>query len=35
MDQTSAWMLGVIAFGIVFYIFAMYYANHCGVEDES
>lgn len=25
MDQTDVWMLGVIAFGVVFYLFSVYY----------
>jgi len=25
MDQTDVWMLGVGAFGIVFYLFSVYY----------
>ena len=25
MDQTGIWMLGVGAFGVVFYVYALYY----------
>ncbi len=27
MDQTTYWMLGVIAVGLVFYCFSVYFAN--------
>lgn len=38
MDQTDVWMLGVGAFGVVFYLFAMYFHktgsyHHHGEED--
>ncbi len=32
MDQTTIWMLGVIAFGVVFYLFARYYAGKGNIE---
>ncbi len=28
MDQTDVWMIGVGAFGIVFYILAIFYQNN-------
>ncbi len=27
MDQTDVWMLGVGLFGVVFYLFALYFQN--------
>ncbi len=34
MSQTTYWMLGVVAFGVVFYAFAMYYHKTGHNEDE-
>lgn len=40
MDQTDVWMLGIGAFGIVFYFFSVYfhktgdYQHHHGDEDH-
>ncbi|MEM7360930.1 MAG: hypothetical protein AAF431_17700 [Pseudomonadota bacterium] len=35
MDQTDIWMLGVGAFGLVFYFFALYYQkNGERVQDQ-
>lgn len=39
MDQTDVWMFGVVAFGVVFYLFSVYYhktgdyQDHQGDED--
>jgi hypothetical protein len=30
MDQTDVWMMGVGAFGVVFYLFSLYYARRNG-----
>ena len=31
--STQLWMLGVVSFGITFYVFAMRYAKHCEEKD--
>lgn len=31
---TEVWMGGVIAFGVVFYLFAMRYAKHCETQQD-
>lgn len=31
---TQFWMGGVIAFGVVFYMFAIRYAQHCNTDDK-
>jgi len=35
MDQTDVWMLGVGAFGIVFYLFSVYYHRKSGGGHEA
>ena len=34
MDQTDIWMLGVGAFGVVFYLFSVYYHRRGGLDGE-
>ncbi len=38
MDQTDIWMLGVGTFGLVFYLFALYYqkrSENASPQEES
>jgi len=28
MGETSIWMMGIVAFGVIFYGFSIYYSNH-------
>jgi hypothetical protein len=35
MDQTDIWMLGVGAFGIVFYLFSLYYGRRASAPAAS
>lgn len=34
MDQTTIWMMGIIAFGLVFYGFSVYYGNNDNENDN-
>lgn len=34
MDQTDIWMVGVVAFGAVFYLFAVYFNRQADDQDD-
>lgn len=34
MDQTDVWMLGIGAFGVVFYLFSLYFQRVAGKKNE-
>ena len=34
MDQTDVWMLGIGAFGVVFYLFSIYFQRVGGKQND-